>query len=193
MGLVKAQLRGRWRGPTRVYHPVGRTRGGPQGSWPPHRPQLPGNVCSTFGRKRAGEERRRREVRAVRDSREAEKQGAETDTHTDTGVEDRQGATRRGEEEGEGGKYRLLPGSSFSAPRTGQGCLAQGALACWAWCKVSGGPRKSIRGRRRLNRCGCRHPDPEAGSGPASGPGRRAGLRSGVGRSPRAAASSSES
>lgn len=53
--------------------------------------------------------------------------------------------------------------------------------------------RKGVRGQRRPSRCGCRRPRPGAGSGLASGPGRRVGPRSGVGQSPRAEASSSGS
>lgn len=187
MGFVsKAQLRGRWSGPTLGLPP---SEGGPAEA--PRTAVGPHTDCSSqkrlfyfwqeVGRRGEMEE----EGRAVRDSGEHR--------HTDTGVEDRRGQPAGGEEEEEAGKQRLLLPSGFSAPgQTRAVHLAPARLARWAWCGVLGRHR-SVRGRRRLSRCGCRHPDPEAGSGLASGPGRRAGPRSGVGRSPRAAAGSSES
>lgn len=169
----------------------GRTRRGPQDSCgPPHRLQLPETSVLLL----AGSEQGRRDGGRGEGS-QGQRGGPEagsTDRHTDMRVEDRQGQPAGGEEEDEGGKQGLLLRSGFSAPGQGRAvCLAPAHPARWAWCGVLG-QQRSVRGRRRLSRCGCRHPDPEAGSGPASGPGRRAGPRSGVGRSPRAAAGSSE-
>lgn len=58
----------------------------------PTQTAAPRNVCSTFGRKWAGEERRRKG--AVRDSGEAQKQGAETERQTD--IQTRQWTTGGG-------------------------------------------------------------------------------------------------
>lgn len=92
----------------------------------PTQTAAPRNVCSTFGRKWAGEERWRKG--AVRDSGEAQKQGAETDRHTDTGVEDGRGRPAGGEEEEGGGKQGLLLQSGFSAPGRGRAVWLQPAL-----------------------------------------------------------------
>ena len=92
----------------------------------PTQTAAPRNVCSTFGRKWAREERWRKG--AVRDSGEAQKQGAETDRYTDTAVEDRRGRPAGGKEEEEGGRQGLLLQSGFSAPGLGRAVWLQPAL-----------------------------------------------------------------
>lgn len=130
------------------------------------------------------------------DSREvmARKQRGERDARTQqkTG---REGQGDSSEDQAGENEARGDSGSSWgpvSPPQDRAGCRFQPAWLEGA-DRESGQQRRSFKGRRNPSRFGCRQPGPGAGSVPASGPGRRAGLRSGMGQSSRAAAVSSGS
>lgn len=161
----------------------------------PSRRRVPGNVCSALHRRTEEErgemEEKRGKVRTDGDSREAMARKQRGERHTEQQKTGREGQGDSSEDQA-GGTW-APPGVQFLCPRTGQSCLAPAHLAFGAWPGVSGQQRRSFKGRRNPSRSGCRHPGPGAGSVPASGPERRAGLRSGMGQSLRAAAVSSGS
>lgn len=99
MGLVKAQLRGRWRGPTRVYHPVGRTRGGPQGSWASAQTPAP-RKCLFYFRQEEGRGGKMEERGEGSQGQEGGREAGRRDRHTHR---HRSGGQAGGNQRGRGG------------------------------------------------------------------------------------------
>lgn len=185
MGLLKAQLRGKWEGPTLGLRPRGDDRWRPQA-----RQSSQGMSALHLGEReengrrpgRDGGNKGRGEGRWGWQGchcQEAEERDAQEQA---IGRQAKQRARDQAEENKGRGGTRALPGV-FSRP---QPTLLEGP-------GQESGQQRSFRGRRRLSRFGHRHPGPGAGSVPASSPGRRGGRRSGTGQSLHAAAESSGS